>query len=268
MWAWFHHPDFSIPLIKRRAASEVIEILAGVGDMLVTRGRPHLLQKWYPTDKAYLESQRRLLKKGFLAYVRSRDGQPMLRVTSKAVRQIPDVAKPEALWNRRWNGIWYLLTYDVPEKHAPYRMSLRRFLHHLRMGCLKESTWITPHDIRPEFDDLGKAAGVRDYAVLFEARTVLGMSCHELVQMAWPTARLQTIQNWYCDLAKRHLEALNSGSIKRECFGDFALEEHHAYHSAMALDPLLPRILWPDGYLGDKVVHWHRAIRRALLKSP
>ncbi len=264
MWASFHHPDFSLPVVARRSGEEVLELLTGLGEVLATGGRPYLLRRWYPTDQAYKQAQWRLRKKGFVAYVRQRDGRPILRATPTAAGQIHPVARPEKAWNRRWNGIWYLLTYDVPEKHAAYRMSLRRFLRQLRMGCLKESTWITPRDIRPDFDDLARAGGAGDYAVLFEARTVLGMSPTEIVQMAWPVDRLHRIQQWYCVEAERLLRRLRSEGIRREQISDFAFEEQRVFHSAMALDPLLPRSLWPSEYLGERVLDRHRAILKTL----
>jgi len=38
-WMSFHHPDISLPVIKRRAAEEWLDILSGVGEILATQGR-------------------------------------------------------------------------------------------------------------------------------------------------------------------------------------------------------------------------------------
>ena len=57
---------------------------------------------------------------------------------------MPEELRPEKFWNRKWDGIWYVLAYDVPEPQRSYRESLRRFLQRLRMGGLQGSGWVSP----------------------------------------------------------------------------------------------------------------------------
>lgn len=201
-----------------------------------------------------------------MAFVRSSDGTPVLQMTAAAAQHRLDRRELDFFWEHRWNGIWYLLTYDVPEKQAHYRASLRKRLAQLRMGCLKQSTWITPRDIRPEFDDLAKAAGLTDFAVLFEARTVLGMDPIEIVQLAWPMERLHKIQHWYAENAQRLTELVSSKRFTPAKLAAVALEDVRAYRSAFSMDPLLPKALWPPDYLGPTVAESHSRLQSEIVK--
>ncbi len=267
MWAWFHHPDISVPIVRRKTTETMLDLLAGAGSILATRGRSALLSHCYPNQKAYRAACWRLRKKGWIAYVRSGDGKPVLQMTSTATQQRLDRRQLDFFWDHRWNGIWYLLTYDVPEKQAYYRASLRKHLVQLRMGCLKQSTWITPRDIRPEFDDLTKAAGLGDFAVLFEARTVLGMDPVDVVQAAWPMERLHKIQQWYAENTRRLIRLVVSTRVPNAKLLPLALEDIQAFRSTLSLDPLLPKVLWPPDYLGPAVADLHDQLQTEIAKQ-
>ena len=266
MWAWFHHPDVSVPVVRRKTTETMLDLLAGMGCILLTRGRSALVSHCFPNQKAYRAACWRLKRKGWMAYVRSHDGKPVLQMTAAANQQRLDRRQLDSFWNRRWNGIWYLLTYDVPEKQACYRASLRKRLVQLHMGCLKQSTWITPRDIRPEFDDLTKAAGLGDFAVLFEAKTVLGMDPVDIVQAAWPMERLHKIQQWYAENTQRLIRLVVAGQVSPAKLLALAVEDVQAFRSAMSLDPLLPKALWPPDYLGRAVADGHDKLQTEMAK--
>jgi len=145
---------------------------------------------------------------GLVAYRRGAGKEPVLRLTAKGKRATDDIFCPERWWQRRWSGVWYLMVYDIPETQRSYRNVLRQFLRQLRIGRLQGSVWITPRDIRPEYNDLVKAAGIESYAYLFEARTVLGLPTELVVRSAWPTDLLKQCQQWYCENAQRNWDVL------------------------------------------------------------
>lgn len=259
-WTRFHHPDISLPVVRRRIGIEMMELLE-LASVFLTKGGWGLLNRaCYPNQAAYRNAASRLKKRG-LVVKRSEGGEtPQLFLTPEGRQSLPDYFDPESRWNCTWNGIWYLLVYDVPEVDRAYRDVFRGFLKQMNMGCLQQSVWVTPQDIRPDFDDLCEVANANAFAYLFEARTVLGLSKTEIVQEAWNFDRLFDLQDLYCSVTEKNLERLQSGSCSVEQLAELMRLALEAYHGVFAEDPLLPKALHPPGYLGTQVLKLHRQL--------
>ena len=263
-WVPFHHPDISLPVVGRRLGEELLDLFFELGEIRsaiysASRGNPV-----FTPPKNYDQAVDRLRKKGFIVRKDGGVSGPLLMATAKGKARRSEALRPERFWNRRWNGIWYVLVYDVPESNRTYRASLRIFLRRLRMGCLQGSVWVSPTDIRPDYDDLEKAAGLGGYAFLFESRTVLGRSAMDLVFQAWNFDRIGTIQALYRDVFEENLRRLREKKpTKRELF-EIARRELDAYLSAMKHDPLLPRELWPRDYLGEDNFQIHQEFTKTI----
>lgn len=262
----FHHPDFCPRVIRRRAAEQLLDFLVETAIVLVSRGRS-IPEPFYPSQSAYHSAISRLRKKGLIAHRREGGRPPFLELTEEGEARLPAYSRRRAPWPDAWNGIWYVLFYDVPEKDRPYRDTLRKFLKQMRMGQLQKSVWITPVDIRPEYDDLAKAGGVDQFSFLMESRTVLGRSPADIVYSAWNMDHLEDLQHWYLDVYEYNMEQASSGRLDRETLLALISEESSAYDMAMREDPLLPRPLWPRNYAGERVWRFHRQFIRNLSKT-
>jgi len=264
--SYFHHPDLSLPVIRRRVVDELIDLTVAFAEVSTTRGRALSWRSLYETDTAYRNAMYRLRKQGLLAYREGRGnkGKPVLALTDTAKQRGSPLLKPNRYWRKRWHRIWYVLMYDVPEEERPYRDALRGFLKRMRMGCLQRSVWVSPRDIRPEYDDLRKAVDVDKVSFLMEATTVLGRSPQDIVESAWDFERLEHIQVWYCKAYEHNLELIRATKPSKEMCRTWAREELSAYLSAMQEDPLLPEELLPRVYHGRQVYALHRAFTKTL----
>lgn len=260
-WQGFHHPDICWPVIRRRAATEFLELVELGGLFLAKGGWGLLNRSCYPNPAAYRNAKSRLKQQGLLVF-RSEEGveTPTLVLSDEARNSLPDYFDPEKWWSKKWNSIWSLLIYDVPEMDRPYRDVLRRFLKQKRLGCLQKSVWVTPTDIRPEFDDLSKAAAVDTFAFLFEAQTVLGLPNRSIVETAWDFDQLEEIQAHYCEVMEININRLTEESVGRDELVTLVRMSLDAYHAAFRNDPLLPRELHPVNYLGARVLDLHRCL--------
>ncbi len=263
-WEAYHHPDLSLPVLGRQIGNEMVDMLEAFGDVVLTRGWALTQNNSRPSQVAYNMAVYRLRKAGLLA-ARQEDGTtPHLKLTDVGRAKVSVVLRPEKYWSRKWRGIWYVLSYDVPEKDRSYRNALRGFLLRMRMGCLHRSVWITPCDIRPEYADLVEASGVDQFSHLFESRTVLGRGSDDMVRSAWDFDRLGQLQEHYCRVFESNLQQLTSGGIDRDDVVQLAREELEAYLCTMHDDPLLPSDLWPAGYMGRVVWNLHKRIIKAI----
>lgn len=263
-WAPFHHPDWCAPVVGRRVAFELLQLLDGWVEILATRGRTFAWSRRDPEYWSYCAALRRLRKAGAIASRPGGRSPSVLKLLPESEGLLPEELRPEKFWNRKWNGIWYVLVYDVPEAQRHYRAALRRFLQRLRMGGLQGSVWVSPRDIRPDYADLVEGAGAGEFAVLFEARTVLGQEAREVVHMAWDMDRLDEAQQWYLRTAEANLAFLTAETPDSSTLFSLAREETSAFVSVMRSDPLLPRSLWPLRYRGPEAIEMHRAFQRAV----
>ena len=263
-WKTFHHPDWSLPVIRRRATEEWLDILSGVGEILATRGRSINWNTTYPTEKAYQSAMLRLRKKGLIVQTNPKETLPHLILTDDAKSRRPAYQQPEKLWNTKWNKIWYTLVFDVPENERHYRDSLRRLLKKMRMGCLQRSVWITPRDIRPEYADLEKSAAVGTVSYLWESQTVLHLDQQEMVLNAWDFKRLHQLQSRYLEVFEENLTRLEQPVHSETKLMELLCQESEAYIHAMQFDPLLPKTLHPKNYLGQQVWSLRSNLRKKI----
>jgi len=260
MWKAFHHPDISLPIVKRRIGMELLEMLDMLGDVAAQGAWAFLQNRSYPNKTAYHQAVSRLSKQGLIVREQGLN-TPHLKISKNGENLLDIHLQPERWWDRKWNGIWYLLLYDVPETDRSYRNILRQFLKKQRMGCFQKSVWITPYDIRPQYDDLDSAAAIGVFACLFEAKTVLGMPAEKVVGASWDFDRLHIIQKRFCDVYTENLEILHGSVIPEpEMLMRLAAEEINAFRSAFSCDPLLPNQLLPRNYNGKEVYDLHKKI--------
>jgi len=257
---WFHDPDISLPVIRRRVGEELLDLLVWYLAVSARRGWSWEWSHTFRDRAAYRVAVHRLKKKGLVVYEQQRARDVIIALSDEGEKHVRDVHRPHRRWRRKWNGIWYVLSYDIPEDDRSYRDALRGFLHRLQMGCLHRSVYVTPWDIRPEYDDLVKATGVDRYSFLFESRTVLGRDPRDVVTTAWDLSRLQEIHEWYLAAGKRILGTIRLDKLGRPALENLAREEMTAYVTAMQEDPLLPGALMPAGYRGRDVWEVHKDV--------
>ncbi len=263
--ASFHrHPGLPFTVIRRRLTAELLDLACVGAEFLLSGGRSALRPSFLTGHTLLDLAARRLAKSGLVVYRRARGKPPVLTVTDQGRACSSNLLWPERFWNRSWDGRWYLLTYDVPEKERGYRCALERFFRNEHMGRLQKSVWISARDIRPLFDDLDLAAAIRDYAVLFEASSVLGQSPRQIAVQAWDFEGLAKQQHAY--LAAR-AEQGNPDALTPAAALAAARHELFDYLSVMETDPLLPAELLPDDYPGRRVADVFRTRISSLLGS-
>ena len=119
-------------------------------------------------------------------------------------------------------------------------------------GYLQNSVWISPDRLQEEKAILtGSRANVESLIVL-EARPCAGETDEEIVAGAWD---FDGINRLYA----KHMKLLNArpagplrNKVAARTFRKWATEERNAWLAAVTEDPLLPKSLLPQDYLGHK----------------
>jgi phenylacetic acid degradation operon negative regulatory protein len=159
---------------------------------------------------------------------------------------------PVAAWNQPWDGQWRMVVFDLPEKKSATRTRLRRFLRDHGFGYLQNSVWITPHPLGHLMEPWAAAGQDVESLITFEARPCSGESNPAIVAGAWDFERI----NAHYVKCLAVLEQRPEDRPTRKAAGlwhRWARAEREAWLEAVSDDPLLPRPLLPDGYLGERV---------------
>lgn len=120
------------------------------------------------------------------------------------------------------------------------------------MGCLQKSVWVTPHPLTQERRDLARTKVDVEALLFLEARPAAGETDAEIVAGAWDFAAINQRHADYL----QHLSRVPSSGLDqaaaRKTFQHWAGQERAAWLEAVSLDPLLPEVLLPPGYLGGQ----------------
>ncbi len=243
----------SMTIVRRRLSAELLDLICVGVEFLASGGRSALRSSSWPSHTALDLAARRLAKAGLITRRRPRGQSPIITITPQGDLHSSSCLWPERFWNRRWDGRWYLLMYDVPETTRGYRCALEQFFHRERLGCLQKSVWVAARDIRPLFDDLDQAASIRDYAVLVESGAVFGLSPKQMAAKAWDFESLTRRQRAYLGAAAQRAATLPAALAPSTALAA-ARAELFEFLDLMQSDPLMPAELLPNDYSGSRVV--------------
>lgn len=192
----------------------------------------------------------RLEKQRLIERSHRQTGDPWHRLTEAGRFRALGGRDPETCWNRRWDGRWRLVLFDVPEVRKVARNQLRRYLHGRGFGYLQNSVWITPDPVDEYRAQLADGPVNVEALILLEARPCTGETDAQMVAGAWDFADLnQRYAAHQAVLERRPQWSLDSQKAAH-VFHHWLRAEREAWRDALERDPLLPESLLPSGYAG------------------
>jgi phenylacetic acid degradation operon negative regulatory protein len=203
----------------------------------------------------------RLTRKGLVRRTgRGEKATFVITPTGRArVRQL----EPRVSWEEPWDGLWRVVTFDLPESQRRSRYNLWRALRARRFGLLQRSVWVWPRDVTLILTEMIHAEGIPECFCGFEAKRLLLCTNTEVVQAAWDFEEIGKRQFGYLEhptaIPKKALSARNLAELAA-----VARAERQAYAYAVSMDPLLPRELWPRDYRGLRVQEKHEQFQQSL----
>lgn len=144
---------------------------------------------------------------------------------------------PKYFGKRKWDGNWYLVIYDIPERKKMLRNILRENLKRLGFGQLQASVWVSPFNFFGEVEGVVKDYGLSPYVILAISDKLGRKEAKVLAEAVW---RLEKIDNLYKTL-------LNKFKKSKE------KELYFEYLNVLDKDPQLPKELLPETWKGDEI---------------
>ena len=143
---------------------------------------------------------------------------------------------PVYFGKRKWDGNWYLTSYDIPEKRRKDRGILRENLKRLGFGEMHASLWISPFNFLAEIEKIIQEYQLSSCVILAISDKVGKEESKVLANKIWG---LDKINRRY----KEIIDKARNQSPKNLVF---------EYFSILQRDPQLPSELLPEDWLGEK----------------
>ena len=156
----------------------------------------------------------------------------------------------------KWDGVWRILSYEIPEKKRELRDRLRREVASWGLGPWHRSFWLTPHPVIPILKEL-ISDEEKSYVQAFEASHVFG-DREILIEKVWNKTQLEKnyrslFMKWHDVLSK------NEDKIKKI---KLVVSQ---YVEILKIDPGLPKELLGEKWIGYEAINLFKEIREILL---
>lgn len=115
------------------------------------------------------QALKRLRERGLIDFV---DDQ-------KLAYRLTDNGKQKAVWeslkndNKKWDGKWRIVIFDVPEKRRAARDLLRENLKKWGFVAWQQSVWVTKKDCIKPLGNFIKSVGINDWVIVLESDKVI-----------------------------------------------------------------------------------------------
>lgn len=146
---------------------------------------------------------------------------------------------PKHFSSSRWDGQWYLVNFDIPERLRQNRDILRENLKRLHFGKLQESIWISPYNFLGDVDGLVKEYSLTPYVIFSISDKVGQIKSKSLAERIW---NLSEIQEEY----QKFIEEFKENEIPSKMQAIFR------YQKVLQKDPHLPKELLPEDWEGEE----------------
>jgi phenylacetic acid degradation operon negative regulatory protein len=156
--------------------------------------------------------------------------------------------------NSGWDGYWSVIVYFIPEERREARDKLRQELIWMGYGPLSTATWISPHDLSAEVEELAKKLKIKEYVQVFQAKHVGLGNPKTVISRCWDLPRIHKryasfIAEYRAKLDEHRERIKNGEDIDPSEFFAERFKLIHEYRRLPYFDPDLPKDLLPEDWL-------------------
>jgi len=172
-----------------------------------------------------------------------------LNITSEGQKRLKSIL-PEYSEEKKWDGKWYIVDYDIPENKRWLRGVLRNTLRELKFGLLHKSLWISPYNFLGDIEKIVHQYNLETY-VLLAISDKLGREPSEaLAERIW---NLGETNNQYKEFIRE---------VENRKLADSEIV--FQYLSILHQDPQFPVDLLPPDWQGQEA---HRIYEKFILRN-
>ncbi|UCB44080.1 MAG: hypothetical protein JSV77_05455 [Dehalococcoidales bacterium] len=163
----------------------------------------------------------------------------------------------------KWDGIWSVVVYFIPEEKRQARDRLRQELSWIGYGPLSGATWISPHDLTREVLNIAEDLKIKKYIQIFQSKHQGFADAQSIVSRCWDLDRVHkkyaSFIAKYRPKLENHLMFLQAGnSVEPSQYFVERFNLIDEYRRLPYFDPDLPAELLPRNWLrsqADNLFH-------------
>lgn len=124
-----------------------------------------LSKEWEKIDERELKNKiNQLYRSRAIKRKENPDGSVSIFLTEKGkVKALNYVFEDIKIKKSKWDGMWRIVTFDIPEKKRAGRDALREKIKQAGFYELQKSVWICPYDCKNEVDFIVEFFDLRKY---------------------------------------------------------------------------------------------------------
>ena len=172
-----------IRFIKNERTLEILEAIAKLGFILflgiaAPNAAGHIIKLlgWVPDTKNKYRTERVLTslenKKFIRFWVENGKGKLELTKEGKIYLAGLEVKKVKLPTKTNWDGLWRIITFDIPEKLKTNRRRFTRALIFAGMYNLEKSIFVYPHECKEQTFKIAKLFEVEKYIKYIVAKSI------------------------------------------------------------------------------------------------
>lgn len=166
----------------------------------------------------------------------------------------------------RWDGLWRLVIYDIPEKERGKRGALRRYLKDLGFGKIQGSCWVSPYNFSSQIYEAANTYGLLNYLCIYEGNFFAGKNTDDLVEEVWGLKKINGKYQNVIDICNKNRELIETKELTPKERYKLYFEVYELFIEALRSDPFLPKVFLRF-WLRDKAQSLFEAFSRIASKE-
>ncbi len=165
---------------KRELTKEILKGLAIGGLIVASFALPGLPQIFSilginnSKDRYRVKRAVQSLQKQKFINIYEKGDEQVMEITEKGKKRILKYRFDEMKLVRpkKWDGLWRIISFDIPEKYKRGRDALTRKLKEMKFYPFQKSVFICPFECRDEIDFIGEVFNIRKFIRYFVAKEI------------------------------------------------------------------------------------------------
>lgn len=131
--------------------------------------------QWKQYDQRRLKSTlKRLRKQKLIEWRENEKGETIIKITKRGEEKVLKyrfdnlkIPKP-----KKWDGIWRIVIFDIPNKKKRAREALREKLREFGFYCLQKSVFVYPYECENEIEFIKAIFNIQPNVLLIRAKEI------------------------------------------------------------------------------------------------
>lgn len=165
---------------RRELTKEILKSLALGGLVVASLALPNLPQVFSflgvktPRERYAVKRALGSLARQKLIKITDKNNEQVMEITEAGQKRILKYKFEEMFIKRppKWDGLWRVIMFDIPEKHKQGRDALSRKLKEMEFCPLQKSVFVFPFKCKDELDFICEIFGIREFVYYFAAKSI------------------------------------------------------------------------------------------------